>query len=327
MKVIIIVCLAFLSSTLYGQDCVLLHGWLGDGNIWQGTGVKGVIQNEYHFDRILQPHLGGTLSALNQSLNFRNYLINHHVSNALTISYSMGGMNTRYHLKRQFELGQPSRIGYHFTIGSPHIGALLADNSSQAASRLLIVSEAALRPFGRLLFQQGGIVIQYYLWESALYAAILTGADYFNQLIHNIGGEALIDLKMVSEAVNYINYPNTNYENSVAKVGITGIEDYPQVYRTAAHSVGWSENQMLNTVDYVIGFKILVLINDFIRYAEYPTSQNLSLLSESLGTLSIVLEFPKAWNVLVTGDVYGESDGVVQRLSQNYPNHNLQLYA
>lgn len=101
MKIFLI--LILFSAHINGQDCVLVHGWLNSGNVWNGTGVKSVLQNEYYFSRILQPSLGGTNSAYQQSLNLKNYLINNSVSNSLAISYSMGGMNTRYHLKRQFE--------------------------------------------------------------------------------------------------------------------------------------------------------------------------------------------------------------------------------
>jgi len=93
-------------SFLKAQDCVLVHGWTQDGTVWNGTGVKNLLQNEYQFNRILQPTLDGTNAASQQSLNLRNYLTSNNVNNSLVISHSMGGMTTRYHLKRQFELAE-----------------------------------------------------------------------------------------------------------------------------------------------------------------------------------------------------------------------------
>ncbi len=330
MKTKIFIILILFSALLYGQDGVLVHGWLNTGAVWNGTGVKSVLQNEYNFNRILQPTIGGTYgtySASQQSLNLRDYLINNSVTNSVAISYSMGGMNTRYHLKRQFEQGQPGRVQYHFTIGSPHIGAMLANNSAEVVHRLIITCEAALHPGGWLEETIEGIGIHYAFAQAANYAGVLIAADKFNQLVFNLGGPAFNDLKMGSNADLYINHPNTNYENNVIKVGIAATEDYPQVYRAAASLFGISENQMLNTVDDVKAWKYMVLISDFINYAENPTPQNLSYLEESLGTLSIFLEFPKTWNLLITGNTNGESDGVVQKSSQIYPNYNRQFYA
>lgn len=320
--------LILFSVLIKGQDCVLVHGWTNDGSIWNGTGVKSILQNEYDFDRILQPSLGGTYSASQQSLNLRNYLNNYNVNNSLVISHSMGGMNTRYHLKRQFQQSQPSRINYHFTIGSTHLGALIANNREYAVNRLLTVFEAALKPGGYL----GGNIIEgigvYYVYENqANYVAVMLLADFFEEIIHNEGGPALDDLEMGSSADLYINQPNTIYESNIAKVGIAGVEDYPEVYRIAASGFGISENEMLDVVDWVVYYKLAILIADFINYAENPLPQNLVYLEESLGTLSLVLEFPKTWNLLVTGSTSGQSDGLVQKTSQIYPNYNFQYYA
>ncbi len=42
---IIIINLLFIISA-FGQQYVLIHGWLGDGGVWDNTGVKSLIEAE-----------------------------------------------------------------------------------------------------------------------------------------------------------------------------------------------------------------------------------------------------------------------------------------
>src|SRR5690606_34016796 len=129
------------SSCCYSQDYIFVHGWLGSGSSRNNSGVEDLIES-MDYTRILKPSLIGNQSASTQSLNLRNYLINNNVNNGVAISFSMGGMTTRYHLRRQYDLGQSSRVGYNFTIGSPHYGTAVANNIS-LASRILLVGAAS----------------------------------------------------------------------------------------------------------------------------------------------------------------------------------------
>lgn len=328
MKTKLIILMILITTIIRGQDCVLVHGWLNNGAVWNGSGVKNVVDNEYHFNRILQPTLGGTYSAATQSLNLRDYLINNNVQNSLTISYSMGGMNTRYHLKRQFEQSQPGRIDHHFTIGTPHIGALIANNRTEAINRILLGCEAALFPtgyLGEVIF--GEIIIYYSILDFAYFAGSIIGTSYIDAILNNTGGPALTDLEMGSPADIYINHPNTNYENNVIKVGIAGVEDYPQLYRLASSTFGFTEEQMLDIENYIKAYKLIFLIFDFINFVEQPTPTNLAYLEESLGMYSIFDKLAKTYNKLVSDSESGDSDGIVQKNSQIYPNFNRQYYS
>jgi hypothetical protein len=330
MKIKFISILILFSSLLSAQECVLVHGWLSDGTVWNGTGVKNVIQNEFLFQNIFQPTINGTASVEDQSLNLRNYLITNNINNALAISYSMGGMSTRYHLKRQYTLGQASRINWHFTIGTPHKGTPIANNVDAAVRRILITAEAVLYP-GWLAEDINGIsFLNIPGWSEYYSALVIIFGDFLYQLVFpELGGPALADLAEDSPADIYINHSGTAYENDIAKVGITGTEDFPEVYRLGSSFFsGISEDDMLGYVEDVKDFKALLIIMDLLNYIDEPNNpEYIENLEQSTSAYAIICQFPYAWNALATYNFNGHSDGLVKKENQNYPNHDHQFYA
>jgi triacylglycerol esterase/lipase EstA (alpha/beta hydrolase family) len=121
----------------YSQDYIFVHGWLGDGSDWNNSGIENLIELRAHSD-ILKPSLTGSQSASTQSLNLRNYLNSNNVIDGTSIAFSMGGMTTRYHLRRQYDQSISSRLGYNFTIASPHYGTAVANNTA-LATRIILV--------------------------------------------------------------------------------------------------------------------------------------------------------------------------------------------
>ena len=214
MKLKFYICTFFLafSTFLFSQDYVLIHGWLGNAGDWDNTGVKQLVAGRLP-SRILQPSLDGTESASTQSINLRNYLNNNNVNDCIAVSFSMGGMNGRYHLRRQYDVALPSRISQHYTIDSPHYGTAVANNIP-LATRIGLVGAAAILWPGYLTEEGGEIVLHYvpHHQPSAALAWALIGAPYLDAILFGYSGPALSSLCENSSAVNYINPPGAAHD-------------------------------------------------------------------------------------------------------------------
>lgn len=79
-KISTYVFICLLSTLLFSQDYVLVHGWLGNGADWNNTGVENLVASRLP-GRILKPSLDGNELAATQSLNLRNFLNNNNVNN------------------------------------------------------------------------------------------------------------------------------------------------------------------------------------------------------------------------------------------------------
>lgn len=318
IKLFIIVIL-MTSNMSVAQDFLLIHGWTGNGSQWNGSAFEQLIQNKILHTAIHKPTLGGTNSSYNQAMSLNTYLNNNNINNGIAIAYSMGGLNTRYYLKHEYGNQKISEL---YTIGSPLKGTYLANNRTKAVTLLLLGAASILYPGGYL--EDGSIItVHGWNWDIMYVAGSLIFNPIADALINNYGGAATTDLEVGSEAVTYTN-TGTSYENNIIKVGIAGTEIDPVLYRMGAHVIGATEESVLDVVDYIHGFKILQMINAFINYAENQTPYNLENLSHHLASYSFFKDINKNWKELILQA--SQSDGVVSKSSQEYPNANSQYY-
>jgi len=127
-----------------------------------------------------------------------------------------------------------------------------------------------------------------------------------------------------NNAVTYIN-GETAYENNIIKVGIAGTEINPVLYRMGAHLLGEAEDYILQCVDYVEDYKMVLILNAAFNFVEYQTPENLETLSEALALYSFFKDLDFLWQHKILQST--ESDGVVSKVNQIYPNYNGQYYA
>ena len=321
-KLLIIITLFFVNSIIYSQNFILVHGWKNYGTIWDGTSVKDLITSEFAYSNIYQPSLGGSSPSYYQSMALRDYLNTYNINNGAAISYSMGGINVRYYLRNQYDNNLTQRLSYNFTIGTPHLGAQLANNAEPTVKALLLGLNAILSPLGYLDEVSGNIIV-YYAYNSALY---LTQEIFYNYILYSfINDGAFEDLKVGSLAEQYVNPQNGNYyENGIGKVSIVCTENYPQLYRMGAAAIGISENESLNIVDGVQAYLTLVIFNAAINYAENQTPQNFEAFEASLANYSFFKELPDIYNNFIGGS---GNDGIVSKETQFYPNYNHNYFA
>ncbi len=301
-------------SILSAQDFILVHGWTGSGNVWNNTGVKQLLQSYYYNHTIRQPSLGGTSSANNQALSLNSYLNSYSVTNGIGIAHSMGGITTRNYLKNQYQNGQLQRINKLFTIGSPHLGTRLADNRDAAFNLLLAGAYSALAPSGYLEDAGSYIIMHGASYTFLDIAYILLYSEFLKP----------IEASNPNNAVTYIN-SGTAYENNIIKVGIAGTEINPVLYRMGAHLLGEAEDYILQCVNYVEDYKMLLILNAAINYTEYQTTENFETLSEAIALYSFFKDLDFLWQNKILQST--QSDGVVSKNSQIYPNYNGQYYA
>jgi len=314
-----------LSTSFSQDDVVLIHGWLGDGSIWNGTALKQVAQiPEFQFNRILQPSLNGTATSGVQAINLHNYLVAQNVTSGIGIAYSMGALNSRYYSRLVYEASEEQRLQQFYTIGGTHFGTRLANNRLAAVNLLLVGAFSILYPGYLYEGPDGLIYIAFTLEDAAAVAAGLVYLNpYFDALINLIGGPAVQDLEEGSGAVNYIN-GSTEYESNIIKVGIAGTEIDPVLYRMLAPYLGASEESMLLAADHVIQVKQLLLFNAIINYVEQPSPATLENMIANVATLSVFLSLNEVYKSLILeSDV---SDGIVSQSNQIYPNYDLQYF-
>lgn len=302
------------------QDFLLIHGWTGNGSQWNGSAFEQLIQNEILYTSpIHKPTLGGTNSSYNQAMSLKTYINNHNINNGIAIAYSMGGLNTRYYLKHEWGNQKISEL---YTVGSTLKGTYLANNRIKAVKLLLLGAASILFPGGELI-NGVPITVQSWDWDIAYIAGSLIFNPLADALINNYGGAAVYDLEVGSEAVTYTN-SDTGFENNIIKVGIASTELEPVLYRMGAHVIGATEESVIDVVGFINGYKIIQMINAFIIYAENQTPANFANLSHHLASYSFFKDLNKNWKELILQS--NQSDGVVSKSSQEYPNANSQFY-
>lgn len=313
------------SLVAFSQDAVLIHGWLGNGAIWDGTVPKQVITSwPFSFNRVLQPSLDGYSASAIQAANMHSYLTSNNVSNGVGIAYSMGGINARYYLRVRHELAQQQRLSQLYTIGTPHLGTRAANNVVTAGRHLIISAAATLYP-GWISEDIPGIFnLHYYSFEAAMIAYALLEDPILRSIIEVVGGPALHDLEVGSPAVNYIN-EDVSYEQNLIKVGIAGTEINPVSYRLVAPFLGLTENEVLLFEQDVTSQKWFYLIWAMIDFVESQTPENLSTLAANVATYVYFKHIDWIWRTYVLESQ--ESDGIVSKTSQIYPNYNRQFFA
>lgn len=322
-KISTYVFICLLSTLLFSQDYVLVHGWLGNGADWDNTGVENLVASRQP-GRILKPSLDGNELASTQSLNLRDFLNNNSVNNGVAVSFSMGGMTTRYHLRRQYDQSLPGRVSQHYTIASPHFGTAVADNIP-LATRIGLVGAASILWPGWLAEENGHLVYYYEYYPSAELAWVLTAAPLFDAFLYGIGDPALSDLGENSSAVNYINPPGgANYENNIIKVGIVGTEIDPVVWRLMAGWLEIEEQTVLDLAANVEQWRFVSMINAMFGYFFGNTTSFEEMVSFIVAYV-YVINIDWLWqNVVVESTV---SDGLVKKTSQEYPNPTALFYA
>ncbi len=241
MKKIFLIFVLLLSVNLFAQDYLLLHGWMGNGGDWNNSGVENLVENQIH-SNIYKPSLDGVKSASQQSINLRNFLNNNNVNNGVAVSFSMGGMSTRYHLRRQYDQNQNARISQHYSILSPHLGSTVADNVPLATKLLFVSAYAAVWP-GWIEEDGQGYIVYHNFTPAYEMVIVLLGPPIFDAILNATTQPALNDLKTGSSAVQYVNPAGGNYyEDNLVKVGIVGTEIDPVVWRLAAGAgLPWSK--------------------------------------------------------------------------------------
>lgn len=326
-KLITLIALGYTAAI--SQDAVMIHGWLGDGSIWEGTVIKQVVTSSpIHFSRVLQPSLSGCDASATQASNLSNYLINNSVNNGVGIAYSMGGINSRHYLRDKYVASQQQRLSELYTIGTPHHGTRLANNVVNAGRHAILVGASAIYP-GYLDENELGFVYHYYDEVAAVLAFVLLEGSLIQGIVNEVCGPATYDLREGSPAVTWIN-GDAAYEQNTIKVGIAGTEIDPVVWRMVSHydlpyfgRVG--ENAILQWEQDVTSLKWYYMFNALITFVEHQTSENLSILAANVGTY---VYFKSADNIWKTNILESqESDGVVSRASQIYPNYNRQFFA
>ncbi len=315
------------SQFIFGQNYVLVHGWMNNGGIFTNTDVKQLIQNEFGYSYIYQPNLNGSQTAATQSLNLRNYLNQYNINSGIAISYSMGGVTTRTHLKRQFDNNLSQRINQHYTIGSPHLGSKVANNRPEAIKTLILGAYSIVAPTGILMDHpiQGlgftyetGRYEQYWVTASLLWGGSLLSDAIVSGLLDSPGFN---DLKTNSQAIANINQ-QTNYENNTIKVGIAATEQDPILFRMLAHSdpIDISENLMLDYLEIIEYTKLARIAWALYYYFDDPTIYNFIWLARNVSAYAIFVNIDERWNNSVVEAT--QSDGLVSKFSQQYPNAN-----
>jgi hypothetical protein len=312
----IVVVLVF-SMSAFGQKYVLIHGWLGDGSVWNDTRVKSMIQNEMA-QYVYQPSLTGTASSNTQALNLNSYLVNNSIDDAVAVSFSMGAMNTRRHLRNQFEIYEPQRIGYHFSIGGTHYGSPVATNLEEAT--FIIIAGAAAAIYPGWLTDDGShpyYHLPYGIPEDLFWGAyILTGSELALGITYFIGGPALNDLKTTSTAVSTINPSGPNYyESNITKVGIVGTEIDPVIWRLMAGSFEIDENTVLDLVDYINQIRFAYLVDALLAW--WSEQWPLEYVYPYVATWIYFMVLDDLWQTYAVCD--NNSDGLVPKTMQEYP--------
>ena len=333
MKIFILLLSSFIiyAQFIFGQNYILVHGWMNNGGVFTGTDVKQLIQNEFGYSYIYQPNLNGSQTAATQSLNLRNYLNQYNINSGIAISYSMGGVTTRTHLKRQFDNNLAQRISQHYTIGSPHLGSKVANNRPEAIKTLILGAYSIVTPTGILMDDpvQGlgftyetGRYEQYWVTASLLWGGSLLSDAIVSGLLDSPGFN---DLKTNSQAIANINQ-QTNYENNTIKVGIAATEQDPILFRMLAHSdpIDISENLMLDYLEIIEYTKIARIALALYYYFDDPTIYNFIWLARNVSAYAIFINIDERWDNSVVEAA--QSDGLVSKFSQQYPNANSLFY-
>ncbi len=274
--------------------------------------------------RILKPSLDGNESASTQSLNLRNFLNGNNVNNGVAVSFSMGGMTTRYHLRRQYDQGLPSRVSQHYTIASPHFGTAVADNVPLATRILLVGAASAVWP-GWIEEDEYGYIVHHNFAPSYYMVQVLLGTPVFDAIINLTGQPALSDLEVNSLAINYINPSGRPYyENNLIRVGIVGTEIDPVIYRLAAGWLDVSEQTILDLEETVATWKFVNVVNSLIAHFEYGYPP-LTTVSGFIVSYVYFININWLWKNIVLES--NDSDGLVKRSSQEYPSATALYYA
>lgn len=316
MKKLLCLFITLFSVSLFAQDYVLLHGWMGNGDDWNNSGVENLIQSQYH-SNIYKPSLNGTSSAYVQSLNLRNFLNNNNVNNGVAVSFSMGGMTNRYHLRRQYDNLQNSRISQHYSILSPHLGSKAADNVPKATRLLFVGAYAAVWPGWIEDNGSSSYIVHHDFTPAFEMVILLLGPTMFDAILNHVAQPALNDLKTNSSAVQYINPTWGNYyENNLLKVAIVGMEIDPVVWRLTAGFMGEQESTVIQLVETVNNWKFANMVNALLGFLENQVS--LSTLAGYIASYVFVLNIDWIWQNKIVEST--ESDGIVSRNNQIYPN-------
>ncbi len=306
------------------QDAVLIHGWRGDGSIWDGTVLKQVVTTSpIYFTRVLQPSLDGCVASTTQAANLNNYLINNNITNGIGIAYSMGGINSRHYLRDRYVASQQQRLSQLYTIGTPHHGTKLANNIVNAGRHAILGAASAIYP-GWL--GENALGFEYHGTEAAaVVAGLLLEGSLIQGIVNGVCGPATYDLRDDSPAVTWIN-GDAAYEQNIIKVGIAGTEINPVIWRMVSHYFpNVSEDEALQWEQDVTSLKWSYIFSALVWFVEHQTPENLNLLAANVATYVYFKNIDWIWKnkILETQ----ESDGVVSKTSQIYPNYNRQLFA
>ncbi|MDP3830105.1 MAG: hypothetical protein Q8Q47_02470, partial [Ignavibacteriaceae bacterium] len=293
-KIICFSLLLIISQFTFAQKYILVHGWTSAGSIWNGSKIKELIQNEFTYTNIYQPSLSGFQNAEIQSLNLRNYLNNNAINSGIAISHSMGGVNTRTHLRRQFNEGLPQRISQHYSIGTPHFGTKLANNSGDAALLLIVGALSVVYPTGSILDDPiqglGFVYDQNHPEDFWVASSLLWGGNMLSDVLVDglLNSPALYDLRTNSEAVANVNN-NINYEADLIKVGIAATEAEPILFRTMTHALNnvmspqnqVSEQFILDCKSAIEYFKLVRIFWALYDYYDDPNLYNPTWTSQN----------------------------------------------
>lgn len=206
------------------------------------------------------------------------------------------------------------------------MGTRLADNRNAALNLLIAGAYAALAPTGYLEDIGPNIIMHGSSYTFLDIAYILLYSHALKPIVDRTGGPAMTDLEAGNpiNAVSYINN-GTTYENNIQKIGIAATEINPVLYRMGAHLLGEAEDYILQCVDYVENYKMVLILNAAFNVVEDPTQEELEILYEAIAQYSFFKDLDYMWQNKILQST--ESDGVVAKNNQIYPNYNGQYYA
>ena len=149
----LIILAAFVLAPLGAQQVVLTHGWRSNDKAWENTKVKNYLVDQFGADSVFVPDLDGNERAVTQANNLKNYLRQHDINFGRSVVHSMGGLNTRLYLRKQYlgdydyDISAPGqRISQLYTIGTPHYGSRVANNVVWAGIHLINTAICAVYP-------------------------------------------------------------------------------------------------------------------------------------------------------------------------------------
>jgi hypothetical protein len=323
--------LAWASSAWAAGNVVLIHGIRGDASQWTGTTSEALFApgNDLKICTRDAVTTGWTDDILNQAGPIRDFLDSHAYLQAIGITYSMGSLTSREYIRQEFAAGRTPRLKTITTMGGLHRGApIVAHLKGYKAPTCYNVAAAvayAVLLSGHFVDNHDGTITYTYesnnFWTLQLAHAIL-GFLYYSFMGEAVRATSTSQFDPSSPFMSQLIAAEPN-ETSLNRVGITGAENFPELYRIGASAAGYPKSQVVTdfaVAESILWFRFLYYWDLYDQYG-FPQDRDTAF---DYASRAIVLGVaPKVWSSLVVEDHGGGSDAVVPAWSQFYPGANL----